>query len=211
MSAILARLREPALEGVDIDGAERVIVLSTDIVAAPDLDFITDAQELGLRTDSVRVVYAQNVFHHLAEPRRFLHELERVLVPGGGAVLLEPYYGPVASFVYKRLFTGEDFDKSVEEWETPMAGPMHGANQALSYVVFVRDRARFGSQFPALEIVHCSTLPNYLRYVVSGGLNFRQLLPDVAITPLRTLEWILRPLRPLLALHQLIVLRKKTG
>ncbi len=184
-------------------------VLSSDIVAGPGLDFVIDAQKMGLRTGCVRVVYAQNVFHHLAQPRRFLGELERVLAPGGGAILLEPYFGPLASFLYKRLFAGETFDKSVAEWETSMAGPMQGANQALSYIVFVRDGARFGEQFPTLEVVHRSTVPNYLRYLASGGLNFRQILPDAAIGPLRALERALRPLGPLLALHHLIVLRKK--
>jgi hypothetical protein len=54
---------------------------------------------------------------------------------------------------------------------------MEGANQALSYIVFERDRERFERLFPDLEIVEQSWIANYPRYLLSGGLNFRQLLP----------------------------------
>jgi SAM-dependent methyltransferase len=161
-----------------------------------------------LRGHSVRVIYAQNAFHHFPEPERFFEELERVLSPGGGAVLLDPYYGPAATFLFKRLFRSEGFDKTFPAWETPATGPMSGANQALSYLIFVRDRGRFEARFPSLRIVLDEPVGNYLRYLASGGLNFRQLLPDGATPALRFVERILSPLRPVLALHHVIVLKK---
>ena len=86
---------------------------------------------------------------------------------------------------------------------------MKGANQALSYIVFVRDRARFETTYRGLEIVHQEPLKNYLRYLVSGGLNFRSLLPDASIPALRFLEACLVPMNRILALHHVVVLRKK--
>ena len=65
-------------------------VLATDIVAAPDLDLVINAEAMDLLDNSIRTIYAQNCFHHFPHPDRFFSELERVLVPGGGAVLLEP-------------------------------------------------------------------------------------------------------------------------
>jgi hypothetical protein len=183
-------------------------VLSTDVVFGHHLDFVLDAQRMGLRDASVRAVYVQNAFHHFPEPERFFHELTRVLSPGGGAVLLEPYYGPAATFMYKRLFKSEGFDKAYPAWETPVSGPMNGANQALSYLVFVRDRARFEARFPTLSIVGERPVRNWLRYLVSGGLNFRQLLPDAAGGLLRAVERGLVPLQSALALHHIVVLRK---
>jgi SAM-dependent methyltransferase len=261
MNSLLDRLREPSLEGFDVDSEARLLqhrailegkpmirdvfrdfhrllsalaqrhldgagiaielgagvmpmreshpdVLATDVVPAPHLDAVIDAQRMSLRDGSVRVVYAQNAFHHFPAPARFFAELERVLSPGGGAILLEPYYGPVASFVYRRLFRTEGFDKASPAWETPVAGPMNGANQALSYIVFVRDRAQFASRFPTLQIVHQQPVDSYLRYLVSGGLNFRQLLPDAFIPVLRLFERGLTPLHRMLALHHVVVLRK---
>jgi SAM-dependent methyltransferase len=183
-------------------------VLSADVVYGRHLDCVLDAQRMGLRAGSVRVIYAQNAFHHFPEPERFFGELDRVLSPGGGAVVLDPFYGPAATFLFKRLFRSEGFDKTSPAWETPAVGPMNGANQALSYVIFVRDRERFDARFPSLRIVHAEPVGNYLRYLASGGLNFKRLLPDGATPALRFVENALSPLRRVLALHHVIVLKK---
>ena len=183
-------------------------VLSTDIIPAQHLDCVMDAQRMALAPDTVRVVYAQNSFHHFPDPVRFLSELVRVLSPGGGAVILEPYYGPVATFLYRRLFRTEGFDKDFPSWQVSSSGPMKGANQALSYIVFIRDRSRFETLFPSLQLVHQEPVGNYLRYLISGGLNFRQTLPDLAAGPLRAIEWTLSPLNRWLAVHHVIVLKK---
>lgn len=186
-------------------------VLATDIVDGPGLDRVLDAEALAVEDASVRVFYGQNCFHHFPHPDRFFDELERALVDGGGAILLEPYYGPFARFLYKRLFATEGFDPQYPSWETPVAGPMNGANQALSYIVFVRDRDEFRRRHPTLEIVAEERCGNYVKYLLSGGLNFRQLCPD-ALSPLVAfLQWCLTPLHRWLALHHIVVLRKSSG
>jgi len=121
-------------------------------------------------------------------------------------VLIEPYYGPLASVVFKRLFASEDFDKAMPGWRTDATDPMHGANQALSYIVFERDRARFQREFPRLQIVETFPLENYL---LSGGLNFRQLVPSFTEPALRALEAALAPgAAGAGAVHHVIVLRR---
>lgn len=183
-------------------------VLATDIVDAPHLDKVINAEAMDLPDNSVRTIYGQNCFHHFPHPDKFLFELERVLIPGGGAILLEPYYGPFASFLFKRLFRTEGFDKSFPSWETPVEGPMNGANQALSYIVFVRDRAELERKHPSLKIVHEQRVGNYLKYVISGGLNFRQLLPDGMTGAVSYIEKLLWPFNRWFALHHIIVIRK---
>lgn len=185
-------------------------VLATDIVYAPHLDKVINAEAMDFADNSVSTIYGQNCFHHFPHPDQFLHELDRVLVPGGGAILLEPYYGPFASFLYKRLFRTEGFDKTYPSWETPSAGPMNGANQALSYIVFIRDRAQFELKHPSLKIVHQQTVGNYLKYLLSGGLNFRQLLPDSFTGFVGLLEKLISPLNRWFALHHIVVIRKVT-
>jgi Methylase involved in ubiquinone/menaquinone biosynthesis len=184
-------------------------VLATDVVAASHLDRTLDAQAMDLPDSSVRALYGQNCFHHFPQPDRFFSEVERVVAPGGGVILIEPYHGPVASLLYKRLFASEGFDKTMPGWEAPSDGPMNGANQALSHIVFVRDRATFEARFPDLEIVHAEPLGNLMRYLLSGGLNFRQLVPDIGIPAIKAMEWLVRPILPLLALHHVIVLRHR--
>jgi len=185
-------------------------VLATDIVESSRLDRVINAEAMDLADKSVRTIYGQNCFHHFPHPDQFLSELDRVLVPGGGAILLEPYYGPFASFLYKRLFRTEGFDKTYPTWETPVAGPMNGANQALSYIVFIRDRARFESSHPSLKIVHQQLAGNYLKYLLSGGLNFRQLLPDSFTGFVGLLEKLLSPFNRWFALHHVVVICKKS-
>jgi SAM-dependent methyltransferase len=187
----------------------RADVLATDVIPSPSLDGVLDAEHLDLPDASVRTLFGQNCFHHFRNPHQFLLEAERVVVPGGGVVLIEPYFGPVACLVYKRLFASERFDKAMLGWQTNATGPMWGANQALSYVVFKRDRSVFVREFPRLELVEMFPLTNYLRYLLSGGLNFRQLVPTSSERSIRTVETLLRPARRLLALHHVIVLRRR--
>lgn len=185
-------------------------VLATDVVYSEHLDRVLDAEKMDITDDSVRVIYGQNCFHHFPHPDRFFLEVDRVVSAGGGVILLEPYYGPFASFLYKRLFKTEGFDKEFPSWETPVAGPMNGANQALSYVIFVRDRAEFEKKYPGLKIVHQEVCRNYLKYLLSGGLNFRQLVPNWMIPLVNLLQVLLSPFNRWLALHHIVVIRKQS-
>ena len=184
-------------------------VLATDIVNAPHLDKVLNAEAMDLDDNSVRAFYGQNCFHHFPHPDKFFSEVERVLAPGGGLILLEPYYGPFASLLYKRLFRSEGFDKKYPSWETPVEGPMNGANQALSYIVFKRDLKQFEQKYPSLKIVKQKPAGNYMKYLLSGGLNFRQLLPDSFSGLIGFVEIIFTPFNRLLALHHVIIIRKE--
>jgi SAM-dependent methyltransferase len=182
-------------------------VIITDIKKADHLDGVFDAQNMNVENESVRALYGINCFHHFPEPEIFFNELDRVLVKGGGCILLDPYYGPLAVFLYKKLFKTETFDKTQKEWSSS-GGAMVGANQALSYIVFVRDREIFNSRFPNLQIVHSEVMNNYLQYLISGGLNFKQLLPDFFFPIIKFVEFLLIPVSTLFGLHHIIVIRK---
>lgn len=185
-------------------------VIVTDIVPAPHLDAVLDAQQMTPISDgSVRSFFAVHCFHHLPAPRKFFSELSRTLSPGGGCILVEPYFGPIARLVYPKLFASEKFDMEQESWDTPGSGAMSDANQALSYCVLFRDRKKLLDEFPSLSIVHSDQLRHYIRYVLSGGLNFRSLAPNWSAPLLRLLETMLSPARRALALHHVIVIRKQ--
>jgi SAM-dependent methyltransferase len=187
-------------------------IVVTDIKPARHLDLVLDALDMPFPDGSVRAFYGLECFHHLSRPEDFFRELSRTLAPGGGCILIEPYHGPVARRLYTRLFDSEGFDPEQKEWSAPEKemGPMRGANQALSYVVFTRDRRIFDARYPDMKLVVERPLNNYLRYLASGGLNFRPLLP-AALAPLLKLgELALAPVNRIFALHHVIVLRKET-
>jgi SAM-dependent methyltransferase len=166
---------------------------------------------MALPDDSVRCIYAINVFHHLPDPERFLSELCRVLHAGGGCILIEPHIGFASALLHRYLHSDERFIPDAKSWETTdIGGPLSGANQALAYIVFERDIARFNSLYgEKLEIAYQGYVLNGLRYLFSGGLNFRQLLPSVFAPLLRGLEFAGRPLARYWSFHQIIVIRKR--
>lgn len=183
-------------------------IISTDIKKADNLDKVLNALDMDLPDNSVRAFYGLNCFHHFPEPRKFFSEIERTLAKGGGCVLIEPYYGPVAAKMYKNLFDTEIFDTKQENWESE-SGYMLGANQALSYIIFKRDKAKFEAEFPGLEIINTTVMNNYLRYLISGGLNFRSLLPSFMSPIIKFFETIFIPFNTILGLHYAIIIRKK--
>lgn len=185
-------------------------VISTDVQPAPHLDAVIDAEKMNLGDESVRVLFGINCFHHFPNPCRFFAELLRVVKPGGGCVLIDPYFGLLSRLLYKRLFSSEAYDPTVLDWGYCVEQAKGSRpNQALSYLVFFRDRGKFDALFPQLEIVHARVLPNYLRYLLSGGLNFRQIIPTFAGPLLRAFEGALSPLARVFALHHVVVIRKR--
>lgn len=185
-------------------------IVTTDVVAAPHLDMVLDAEHMQLADGSVRAIFGMHCFHHLGDPDQFFRELHRVLQPGGGCVLIEPYHGPVAARFFRVMFDSETFDKTQRDWRSD-TGVMANANQALSWIVFRRDRTRFLANHPELEIVAEHWLGNYVRYLLSGGLNFRQLMPSFTIPLWQGVEWLLWPIGRWTALHHYIVLRKRSS
>jgi len=183
-------------------------VLTSDLKVLPFVDFAARAEQLPFADNTLRAIYGINVFHHLPDPRAFLREASRVLAPGGGVVLIDPFHGPLAQVLFTRLTASEGFEMDAPRWENDgIAGPMSNANQALSYIVFTRDRTIFEREFPELRIVRSSP-HTHLLYLLSGGVNFRQLVPDWCGGLLVAAERVLSPLNGLLALQQTIVLQK---
>jgi SAM-dependent methyltransferase len=197
--------------GSSLFSARHPEVVATDIKPHPHLDRVLDAQAMALPDGSARAIFAINCFHHLPDPMAFFRELDRVLRPGGTCVLVEPYHGPLAAAFFARLFETEGFDRSQSTWEDAGRSIMHGANQALSYIVFTRDRALFERRCPTLDVVVEEPLTSWPRYLLSGGLNFRQLVPTRSASLLRGIERLLAPTARWLALHHVIGLRKRGG
>jgi SAM-dependent methyltransferase len=184
-------------------------VITSDLKVLPFVDIVLSADRLPFADNSLRALYAINVFHHLSRPREFFREILRVLNPGGGVVLIEPFYGPMASWVFKNLHKSEGFEPEAPDWDSPIdTGPFSKANQALSYIVFKRDLNQFKQEFPELEVVFMRP-HTQLWYILSGGVNFRQLLPDKLTSVARVSERVLAPFNPWIALQHTIVLRKK--
>jgi SAM-dependent methyltransferase len=195
--------------GVSFFNSKYSDIYLTDIKPAEHLDAVVDAQRLPFRDQSIRCLFGMNCFHHFPDPHAFFSNISKVLVPGGGCVLIEPYFGPFSALTHRRLFATEYFNKDEKSWISNQRETMLGANQALSYIVFFRDRHHFYQHYPELEIVYTQTIDNYIRYLLSGGLNFRQLVPTSMVYLLRKVESWLAPVVRFFALHHVVVIRYK--
>ena len=183
---------------------------TSDIRKSNKIDLVIDAHNMNLPDKSVRCIYGINVFHHFTNPEKFFDELKRVLVRGGGCILIDPHNGFASATLHKILHKDEFFDTEAPDWlNDKIRGPLSGANQALSHIVFERDKNRFQLDYgDTLEIIHTEYCTNALQYFFSGGLNFRQLMPNFARPILRFIEIILTPAAYFWSLHKVIVIKK---
>jgi len=176
----------------------------TDILALPYLSCVADAQLLPFRRDSLRAIVMTNAFHHLPDPARFLDGAARCVRPGGAIVMIEPWMTPWSRLVYQRAHH-ERCDPHARHWWFRSEGPLSGANSAMPWILFERDRPAFARAFPAWRIAVIDPMMPLL-YLVSGGFSFRALAPAWCWNGLRAVEAILSPWMRHLAMFARIVL-----
>lgn len=156
--------------------------------------------------ESVRAFFMIDVLHHIKKPRSFFVEAQRCLKKGGKIVMIEPANTLWGRFIYKN-FHHEMFDTKAE-WEMDKTGPLSDANGALAWIIFQRDREIFDSEFGSLKILNISFHTPF-RYLLSGGLSFRQLVPSFQYGFVKFLEVCLSPLNRWVGMFETIVLEKR--
>ena len=182
-------------------------MLTTDILELPGLDRHFSVLDMPFDDGSVDAFMMIDVFHHLTDVRRFLHELERCLAPHGRAVMVEPANTLWSRFIFRR-FHSEPFEPEAG-WTFPGTGqPLTDANIAIPWIVFCRDRAEFERDFPCLEIKEMRP-HTPIRYLLSGGVSQRQLVPTFAYGPVTAVERLLSPIGRFVGMFQTIVLERR--
>jgi SAM-dependent methyltransferase len=178
--------------------------IASDILRVPAIDLVADASHLPFVTGSLRGVAMTNVLHHLPDVRAFLNEAARCVQPGGAMVMIEPWVTPWSSIVYRR-FHSEPFEPGATDWSLPPGGPLSGANGALPWILFQRDRNRFEQEFPVWRIARIQPQMPF-RYLVSGGVSLRALSPAVTYSTWRLVEHALSRWMSWLGMFATIVL-----
>ncbi|PKN08884.1 MAG: methyltransferase type 11 [Deltaproteobacteria bacterium HGW-Deltaproteobacteria-8] len=181
--------------------------LASEVFFCPGVDVILDGCRLPLRDGSLKALLMVDVFHHLPDAERMLAEAVRTLAPGGCLAMLEPWVSTWSRFVYARLHP-EPFEPEAVDWRFEPSGPLSGANSALPWMVFQRDRERFAARFPELQIT--ALRPGYpLSYLASGGVSLRSLAPGWSYPLWRGVEGLLSPLLRHVAMFAFITLRRR--
>lgn len=183
-------------------------LITSDILSLPDVDQVIDAcAELPFADSSLRGIAMVNTFHHLPDVMVFLAEAVRCLQPGGTISMIEPWNTPWSRWVYGNLHH-EPFDPNVASWEFESNGPLSDANGALPWIVFDRDRQRFCERFPELTIQRLRPMMP-VRYLLSGGVSMRALLPSWSFGLVKAAEQACQPVMGSLAMFAHVALRRR--
>ena len=161
-------------------------LITSELFPAPGVERVIDAQAIALPDSSLDGIVMTDVLHHIPDCSTFFREASRVLRPGGKIVMIEPWNTAWSRWVYQHLHH-EPFDPGVSEWKIPSTGPLSGANGALPWILFDRDRGLFEARHP--EFVIASVAPIMpLAYLLSGGVSLRYSLPGWMYRPVRFVE-----------------------
>lgn len=181
---------------------------TSDVIPLPHLDYVFSGLQMPFENESVDAFFMMDVLHHVEDSRAFFKEMDRCLKPGGRIVMVEPANTLWGRFIYKN-FHHEPFDPK-GGWGFVSSGPLSDANGAIPWIIFCRDRARFKLEFPHLAIEKLKFHTPF-RYLLSGGLSLRQLVPSFTYSWIKGLETLLTPLHPWLGMFMTIQLKKTLG
>ncbi|HSU81089.1 MAG TPA: methyltransferase domain-containing protein [Thermoanaerobaculia bacterium] len=183
-------------------------LVRSEVFYIEEIDLVLDGLALPFRDRSLRGIAMTNVLHHLPHPLRFFAEAARAVRPGGVVTMIEPWVTPWSRWFYTR-FHHEPFLPEAPEWEIPTGGgPLSGANGALPWILFHRDRERFERESPKWHVRSIEPIISF-RYLVSGGMSLRSLTPAATYPLWRGLERALSPLSGQLAVFAHIVLERR--
>lgn len=150
-------------------------VITSDIMPLPTVDMEFSAEKMPFENNELDGIFMVNVFHHIPHPYMFLKEAERILKPGGKIIMVEPANTPFSRYIYQN-FHHEPFAPD-GGWEFASSGPLSSSNQALPYIYMIRDREKFGNEFPSLQIEKIKLHTPFL-YILSGGVSRKCLVPE---------------------------------
>jgi SAM-dependent methyltransferase len=180
-------------------------VITSDVLELPNVDKVFSALAMPFGDSSVDAFFMVDVLHHIPDAEAFFEEACRCLKSGGKIIMVEPAATPFGRFIYKNSHH-EHFDMTAG-WRLDKTGPLSVANGAIPWIVFRRDRLIFEQKFPEFRVVRIRPHTPF-RYLVSGGLSLRQLLPSFMYPIVKAIEFLLTPLNPLLGLFQTIEVQK---
>jgi SAM-dependent methyltransferase len=182
-------------------------LITSEVFPCSNVSVVLNAQKMPMEDGSLRAIVMTDVLHHMPDVQRFFAEASRCLRSGGKILMIEPWVTPWSAFVYGR-FHSEPFLPAAAEWEFATSGPLSGANVALPWMVFVRDRPRFEKEFPEFTIEEIRPFMPF-RYFLSGGVSMRSLMPGFTHGMWALLERSLDFQRDRLGMFAFVAVRKR--
>ncbi|MBT4039783.1 MAG: class I SAM-dependent methyltransferase [Rhodospirillales bacterium] len=187
-------------------------VISSDILAAPSLDLVSDCHILPFKDNSMGNIVMLDVLHHLDTPVLFLLEASRVLKKGGRLIMIEPAITPL-SWLFYSLFHEEPVDMKASPFgelrPSEAKDPFEG-NQAIPTLMFHRQLKRTLQAIPAFSVVQNEAISLWC-YPLSGGFQTWSLLPVWLAPTLLRLERFIEPMLGRLIGFRMLTVLENTG
>jgi SAM-dependent methyltransferase len=181
-------------------------LITSEVFFCSHIRAVLDGRDFPFMSQSLRGIVMCDVLHHIPDSAAFFEEANRCLRIGGRILLVEPWVTAFSRFIYTHLHH-EPFDPDAPDWKFDSTGPLSGANGALPWIIFERDRARFTRMFPNLAIRKIEPFMP-LRYLLSGGVSLRSLTPAATFGFWKKVEDLASPWRRYSAMFAWIVIEK---
>ncbi len=159
--------------------------ITSEVFRTVHVDMVYNAVAMPFKAAALKSLLLVDVLHHIPEPAAFFSEATRCVRSGGRCIMVEPWNTRWSRWVYRRLHH-EPFDEQ-GGWTIPSSGPLSGANGALPWILFERDRQIFSKTFPEWAISVVKPLMP-LAYLLSGGISMRSLIPEATYPLIRRFE-----------------------
>lgn len=182
------------------------LVVTSDVIQLPWTDLTFSAMDMPFEVEELSAIFMIDTFHHIPDVEMFLSNASRVLKRGGKIIMVEPANSHWGRFIYKN-FHHEPFNVN-GNWHIPESGPLTGANGALPWIVFERDRKQFDKLFPELHVASIR-YHTPLRYLVSGGVSFRPFVPAFSFGFFTRLDKLLSAISSGFSMFVSITIEKK--
>jgi SAM-dependent methyltransferase len=190
-------------------------LISTDVVWCPWLDAVANAQYLPFKSSCISNLMGLDILHHLAKPMELLQEAERVLVPGGRLILVEPWITPFSYLVYRYLHH-EDCELTARPLEGDAIRCVKekkafDGNQAIPYLLF--SRGTMEATLGVLSRLEAVAIEPFclFAWLLSFGFKPISLLPEIVYPWVAKFERMTLPFwRSAAALRVLVVLEKSS-
>lgn len=181
-------------------------LITSEVFFCPFINVVLDGHHLPVAPGALRAIVMTNVLHHVPSPKRFLADAARTVRPGGVVAMIEPWLSSWSRRVYTGL-NHEPFLPDARDGALQGGGPLSAANGAVPWILFERDRAAFDREWPQWRIETVRPMMPF-RYLVSGGVSMRALMPGWTTGAWRGIERALKPWMARWAMFALIVIRR---
>lgn len=182
-------------------------VKTSDFMKLPNLDLQFSALKMPFKKNSVNAFLMIDVLHHIPDANKFFEEVNRCLKQNGQLIMIEPANTLFGALISKYLHH-EPYLPMSKDWKFKSSGPLSGANLALPWIIFFRDRQKFEKKYKYFKVVKLEAHTPF-SYVISGGLTLPSLLPGFTYPLIRSIEFLLTPFNKYLGMFYTISLEKK--